>query len=307
MKSIEELKSELKNEMSYNEILGMAKKKGLKQEFYSKEDIINWLLQNGLTWKEYELNYNPYITLKLHICRFFGIKKGWTVMDIGCGSCGTSVAAASLVGSKGRVIAVDQSEEEMIRCTNYIEQVGFKEIIETRLANVLNLEFENNYFDMILLLYSPQFLGYSENLKEVLLKVKNWTPRLGIADHVPVPSTYDESIYLLLNWLSNDVARICIERKTDRLFHPEEVRSTLSMTGWKIVKEKKFKVSKKNVWPEWAMKDNIKRLSKQIQKLKDPIYKEILNSRLRTIKNLTEKGFMPKPTLMFAAVAERQV
>ena len=306
MRQKEDLKSELENELTYLELMRVAKRRGFGQELMSKEDIINWLLQNGLTWKEYELNYNPYIRLKLRICKFFGINTGWKVMDIGCGSCGTSVAAASLVGSEGKILAVDQSGEEIRRCTNYVKKVGFEDIIETRLANVLDLEFENDYFDMILLLYTPQFLGYLEDLKKVLLKIKNWTSRVGIADHIPIPSTYDEGIYLLFNWLSNDVARVSMGKKTDRLFHPREIRKALGMAGWKIVRERKFKISKKNAYPEWAMKENIKRLFGQIETLKDPVHKEIFSSRLQTIKNTMESGLMPKPTLMFAAVAERQ-
>ena len=81
----------------------------------------------------------------------------------------------------------------------------------------------------------------------------------------------------------------------------------MTMTGWKIIRERRFHVSKKNSWPEWAMKDNIGRLSTQIENLKDPVHEEIFSSRLQTIKKLTEKGLMPKPTSMSAAVAKRQV
>ena len=299
------LREELRSELSFPELLRIAKRRGLKQELRSKEDIVDWCLQSGLTWREYELHHNPYIKLKLRMCKFFGIRKEWRIMDMGCGSGGTSVAAASLVGKEGKVLAVDQSEEEIFRCSDHIKKVGFEEIIETRLANVLDLEFDNDCFDMVLLLYSPQFLGYLEDFEEILLKIRNWTKGIGIADHIPVPSKYNESIYLLYNWLSNDLARISVGEKTDRLFHPEEIRNVLSMTGWNIVRERTFKVSNKNVWPELAMKDNVKRLSRQIQILKDSFHKEIFSSRLQTIKELAEKGIMPKPTSMFAAVAQR--
>jgi len=304
MREEEELKSELRSEVSYLELLKIAKKRGLQREPRSQERIIDWLLQDGLTWREYELNYNPYIALKLRICKFFGIKKGWKIMDIGCGSGGTSATAASLVGSGGKVLAIDKSEEEIRRCNNYIRKVRFEEIIETKVANIFDLQLEGDHFDIVLLLYSPQFLGYFGDLREVLLRIRKWTARVGIADHVPVPGKHDESIYILYNWLNNDVARLSAGDKTDRLFHPEEIRNALSTTGWDIVRERRFKVSKKNVWPEWAMKDNIERLSRQIETLKDPVHKEILSSRLQTIEKLTQKQLMPKPTSMFAALAE---
>jgi len=284
----------------------MAEKRGFTKEPVSKADIIAWLLQKGLSWREYELNYNPYIKLKRRICRFFGIKKGWTVMDIGCGSGGTSVAAASLVGSEGHVLAVDRSEEEITRCIGYVRKVGFEGIIETKLANVMDLEFEDDSFDMILLLYSPQFIGHLRDLSEVLLKIKNWTRQIGVADHIPAPSAFQESIYLLYNWLSNDAARLSTGKKTDRLFHPDEIRNVLKETGWKVIAERQFRVSKSNSYPEWAMRENVERLSVQIKTIDDPLEKEILLSRLRTIRDLTEEGLMPKPTSLLALVAERK-
>jgi len=286
-------------------LLRLATKRGFSAELASKNDIADWLVRNGLGWKEYELCCSPYIGLKLRICRFFGIKKGWSVMDIGCGSCGTSVAAASLVGSGGHVLAVDRSKEEITRCIGYIRKVGFEGIVQTKLANVMDLEFEDDSFDMILLLYSPQFLGYLMDLNRVLLRIKNWTNRIGIADHIPVASDFQESIYLLYTWLSNDVARISMGKKTDRLFHYEEIRSALSETGWKTIAERQFRVSKRNSFPESAMKDNIERLSMQIENVANPVEKEILLSRLRTIETLTNEGFTPKPTSMAALVAER--
>ena len=118
----EDLKNELNSQLSYREALRIAKKKGYSEKLASKANTVDWLVQNGLGWREYELHYNPYIRLKRRICRFFGIKKGWRVMDIGCGSCGTSVAAATLVASKGHVLAVDHSKEEITRCISYIRK-----------------------------------------------------------------------------------------------------------------------------------------------------------------------------------------
>lgn len=302
----EDLKNELDSQLSYRKLLSIARRRGFPKKSSSTEDVIEWLIQDGLGWKQYELYYNPYIMLKRRICRFFGIKKGWRVMDIGCGSCGTSVAAASLVGSKGQVLAVDQSDEELRRCNNYVEKVGFGDIIKTRKANVLDLEFENDYFDMILLLYTPQFLGNLVDLKEVLSKIRNWTNRIGITDHIPVPVNNSESIYLLYNWLSNDLARASTGKRTDRLFHPKEIETGLVETGWKTISKRLFKVSRKNSFPEWAMRDNIKRLSKQIEIVENSVNKELFLSRLQSIQDLTDRGLMPKPTSMIAIVAERK-
>ena len=167
------LREELNSELSFLELQRIAKRRGLTQELKSKEEIVNWLLESGITWREYELDYSPHIRLKLKLCKFFGIRRGWKVMDLGCGSGGTSVAAASLVGRKGKVTAIDQSEDEIKRCISYVRKIGFEETVETKSSNVLDLEFENDYFDMVLLLYSPQFLGYREDDSETAAKITN--------------------------------------------------------------------------------------------------------------------------------------
>lgn len=304
MESDEELKEELEEEFASNELLKIARDRGITHDLKSKEQIIEWLLDNGLTRREYELHYSPHISQKLRVCKFFGIKKGWRVMDVGCGSGGTSIAAASLVGSEGYVLAVDCWEEYMSRCLRHIRKVGFEEIIETKLANVTDLEFEENSFDMVVLLYSPQFIGYLGDFEEALSTVKGWTNRIGIADHIPVPGTLQESIYLLYNWLSNDAARKSIGKRTDRLFHPEEIKGALKSTGWTPVRDKVFRVDKKNAFPEWAMNENAERIKKQIEMVSDPLEREILSSRLQTIVTLTEQRRLPRPTSMYAVVAQ---
>jgi ubiquinone/menaquinone biosynthesis C-methylase UbiE len=299
------LKSDIKEEFTLNELKKIAYSRGLRVDINSKDEVIDWLISTGLTRREYELQYNPYINQKLHICKFFGIRKSWRVLDVGCGSGGTSIAIASLVGNEGYVLAVDSWDEYLERCVKFVRKIGYQDIIETKLANVMDLDFETDSFDMIVLLYSPQFLGYRNELNEVLSKIKKWTRRIGIADHIPVPSTFEESVYLLYSWLSNDLARTSLRKKTDRLFHPEEVREAIKSNDWKLLREKTFKVSIKNAFPLWAMKDNIKRLTNQIQNLKDPAEKEIYSSRLETIKTFMQKRKMAKPTSMYAVVAQK--
>ena len=207
MGPVDGLRHELENEFSFHELFRMAERRGLKRVFKSKEEISFWLVENGLTWREYDLKYSPYISLKFRICKFFGIRKKWRVMDIGCGSGGASVSAACLVGNNGYVLAVDPWEEYLNRCKRYVKKLGFQDTVETKLGNVLELEFDLDNFDMIIMLYSPQFLGYMNDLKQILTKIKGWTNRIGIADHIAAPSTLQEGVYLLYNWLSNDVNR----------------------------------------------------------------------------------------------------
>jgi len=305
MFSDNDLKKELESEFSYVEILKIAKDRGLEQHLETKEDLVEWLLQNGLTWREYALNYNAYFSLKLKICKFFGIKKGWRVLDLGCGSGGTSIAAASLVGNNGKVLAIDPLEEYVKKATDLAKKTMFEDAIEIKRANVLDLEFDKGSFDIVLLLYTPQFLGYIQDFREVLFKIREWTKRVGIADHIPMPKNYAESVYLLYSWLSCDAARDGSGKKTDRLYHITEISTTLKNANWRIMKEKIFPVSAKNTYPAWAMDENLKRLKKQIETIKDPIIKEVYETRLLTIESFTDEKMFPNPPSIFAVLARK--
>jgi len=53
------------------------------------------------------------------------------------------------------------------------------------------------------------------------------------------------------------------------------------------------------------MDENVKRLKKQIETIKDPIIKEVYETRLLTIKSFTEEKMFPKPTSIFAVLARK--
>jgi ubiquinone/menaquinone biosynthesis C-methylase UbiE len=64
--------------------------------------------------------------LKLKVASFIGIRKGMTVVDVGCGQGGFTASAAKLVGEKGKVLAVDVSDEYLSEFTERLERYGVK-------------------------------------------------------------------------------------------------------------------------------------------------------------------------------------
>jgi ubiquinone/menaquinone biosynthesis C-methylase UbiE len=77
-----------------------------------------------------------------------GIKSGMTVLEVGPGNGAYTVAAARRVGDKGRVVTID-IEPKMIERVEYRAQAeGIKNIV-ARVANVYDLAFEDETFDVI--------------------------------------------------------------------------------------------------------------------------------------------------------------
>ncbi|MGA3192544.1 MAG: methyltransferase domain-containing protein [Candidatus Bathyarchaeia archaeon] len=64
--------------------------------------------------------------LKLKVAAFIGIQKGMTVIDIGCGQGGFTASLAKIVGEKGKVLAVDVSDEYAKEFTERLDKYGVK-------------------------------------------------------------------------------------------------------------------------------------------------------------------------------------
>ena len=77
------------------------------------------------------------------------LKKGETVLDLGAGAGIDVFLAANKVGSKGRVIGVDMTEEMVKRANETAKKYGYKNV-EFRLGEIENLPLENNSVDVII-------------------------------------------------------------------------------------------------------------------------------------------------------------
>lgn len=95
------------------------------------------------------------------------IKKGAKVLDIACGTGVVSTAAAQVISSKGRVMAIDQSPVML----DILEQKAKKmylQNIDIHQMDAENLEFRKNYFDVSICSFGLFFMN---NLS---LAVSDW-------------------------------------------------------------------------------------------------------------------------------------
>jgi ubiquinone/menaquinone biosynthesis C-methylase UbiE len=78
--------------------------------------------------------------LKLKVASSIGIRKGMTVVDVGCGQGGFTASVAKLVGERGKVLAVDVSDEYLTEFTERLERYGVKNRVTFIRADGTSLE-----------------------------------------------------------------------------------------------------------------------------------------------------------------------
>jgi arsenite methyltransferase len=85
----------------------------------------------------------------LAVARAAGFQWGWHVLDAGCGSGSFLPALAELVGSTGRLTALDLAPENVATVCERVEQWGFPVPLETRTGSVTALPFDDHTFDAL--------------------------------------------------------------------------------------------------------------------------------------------------------------
>ena len=80
------------------------------------------------------------LELKLELARKIGVQAGMTVVDMGCGQGGFTAALAKTVGGKGKVLAVDVSNEYLSEFMERINRYGVKDNVIFIQKNAVSLK-----------------------------------------------------------------------------------------------------------------------------------------------------------------------
>lgn len=92
-----------------------------------------------------DLSFNP---TTMNFIKHFAIKPGMKVLDVGCGTGVMSRWLAEQVGDKGKVIAIDNSENQIEAARQTSKELKFKNI-EYKLLSVYDILDLNEKFDLI--------------------------------------------------------------------------------------------------------------------------------------------------------------
>lgn len=75
------------------------------------------------------------------------VREGQTVLDVGCGPASDTIALSKIVGPTGKVIGIDHDPEMVDAANQRATDESVAHFVEHRLANGLELPFEDNIFD----------------------------------------------------------------------------------------------------------------------------------------------------------------
>ena len=92
-------------------------------------------------------------------------RPGESVLEIGCGGGFYTREVAQMVGSSGRVCAVDISDDQIVAARERCAEFDW---VECKTANALNLPYEDNDFDAV---YCVQVLEYVPEIKDALCEI----------------------------------------------------------------------------------------------------------------------------------------
>jgi arsenite methyltransferase len=94
--------------------------------------------------------------------RFVGIQPGWSVLDAGCGAGGYVPLLCELVGTTGRVSALDLAPENIAHVEQLIREANCMVPVDLRVGSVLDLPFPDGAFDCVWCANVAAFLTEAE-------------------------------------------------------------------------------------------------------------------------------------------------
>ncbi|HSW93008.1 MAG TPA: methyltransferase domain-containing protein [Gammaproteobacteria bacterium] len=98
-----------------------------------------------------------------------GLKKGWSVLEVGCGSGTMTSWLAEQVGKRGRVVCIDNSSAQIRATKQVVKKNGLKQV-ECHELSVFDLDQLKEKFDLV---YSRFVLIHLDDPLNALIKIKD--------------------------------------------------------------------------------------------------------------------------------------
>jgi cyclopropane fatty-acyl-phospholipid synthase-like methyltransferase len=187
--------------------------------------------------------------LKLKLVQKIGVCHGMSVVDMGCGQGGFTASLAKTVGKKGKVLAVDVSDEYLAEFMDRLNKHGVKDVVTFIQADAVNLKdvISNEFADVVasyrLLEELKQPKAMAGIVKEMARIVKEGGGRIGIVELCTEPRNEAEEAYIRLHRESGD-----------SLFEPPEIIEAMKAAKLADIRMEKVET---DIWfsPDLAKQD----------------------------------------------------
>jgi len=189
------------------------------------------------------------LELKLKLVQKIGVRRGMAVVDMGCGQGGFTASLAKTVGKKGKVLAVDVSDEYLAEFMDRLNKHGVKDVVTFIQADAVNLKnvLPNESADVVasyrLLEELKQPKAMAGIVKEMARIVKEGGGRIGIVELCTEPKNEAEEAYIRLHRESGD-----------SLFEPPEIIEAMKVAKLADIRMEKVET---DIWfsPDLAKQD----------------------------------------------------
>ena len=186
--------------------------------------------------------------LKLKLAQKIGARHGITVVDMGCGQGGFTASLAKTVGKKGKVLAVDISDEYFAEFMDRLNKHGVEDVVTFIQADAVNLKnfLPNEFADVVasyrLLeeLKQPQAMA---GIVKEMARIVKIGGKIGIIELCTEPKNEAEEAYIRLHRESGD-----------SFFEPPEIIEAMKAAKLADIRVEKVET---NIWfsPDLAKQD----------------------------------------------------
>lgn len=181
---------------------------------------------------------------RLDLVEAFGVEKGMSILEIGCGQGDTTVALADAVGDSGKVIGIDIASRDygapltLGQATDRIKS----SVLGERMAFHFEMDFESfessESYDLVVFSHSSWYFNNPEDLLHYFKKLRSMTKSIAFAEwdldftHISQRAHFCAASILALysNFVKND-------GNIQNLFHKEQIRELLEKAGFQNVKQ----------------------------------------------------------------------
>ncbi len=250
---------------------------------------------------------------RLRLVDFWKIYYGSRILEIGCGQGETTACLAYAAGENGFVYAVDLANENYgspedlgtARERLMYSHIGDRINIDLG-VNILSpsFDFEPNSFGYVVLSHCLWYLSSQEELRDILFKVRNWAPRICLAEWDPRVTSFGQ----YRHFMAANIQAICeayhisdhFNIKT--MFYPSEIENALAACGWDITATTLIDAYdvQDALWEIDIVKDMFPRKISE-QKDMPPKLKRLLLSQIHALGDAEAAEPLP----VFAVTAER--
>lgn len=186
--------------------------------------------------------------LKLELAREIGVRRGMTIIDMGCGQGGFTASVAKTVGANGHVIAIDDSDEYLEEFTARLERYDVKKRVALVLRDATNLKgvVSDEVADMVVsyrLLEELRHPDYLAKIIKEMARIVKKNGRVCLTELSATARNEAEEVYIRLHKESGDC-----------FFSPEEIVEAMKNAELTRVRKRILETS---IWfsPELAKQD----------------------------------------------------